>query len=277
MNLFNKNNYNLRTHKWVTYFSMLVFFVVGLAFFLGTGFFLKEDYEILASPLNEKIDAGEVQDLTINEWIYDEDKKEMRVIIDAQNFIRDYKNVDVSAYERGGNDEAKANIDYEFEENIIVSIKNIDKDYQQMALDISGKKSGDDIDDEDREQEELATLYTDDRTVKIQDINEMTEKEMSVYLTSVMVGQSKKDIENKKNNISKTEDLIRDIDKEIDDIEESKTYKIDDEKVDANNDINSLETKKEEKEKDINSWKEDIEQLTERIDKLHSKQREIEA
>lgn len=256
---------------------MLVFFVVGLAFFLGTGFFLKEDYEILASPLNEKIDAGEVQDLTINEWIYDEDKKEMRVIIDAQNFIRDYKNVDVSAYERGGNDEAKANIDYEFEENIIVSIKNIDKDYQQMALDISGKKSGDDIDDEDREQEELATLYTDDRTVKIQDINEMTEKEMSVYLTSVMVGQSKKDIENKKNNISKTEDLIRDIDKEIDDIEESKTYKIDDEKVDANNDINSLETKKEEKEKDINSWKEDIEQLTERIDKLHSKQREIEA
>src|SRR5699024_4390809 len=100
MNFLNKKSYRLKTHAGKIYSFILAFIVIGLAFFLGTGFFLEKDIKILASPIHEEIDVGETQKMTINEWIYDKDNNAMRVIIDAHDFIRDYKNIDVEAYQR---------------------------------------------------------------------------------------------------------------------------------------------------------------------------------
>lgn len=285
MKFYSKETFNLRRNTKKFYVSILIFIIGGMIFFIGSGFVFEEEPPILASPTNKKIDIGSVKYLTIYEWIYDKDKNEMRVIIDAHDIKSDYDKLHVNAFQRSDGKEIKSNIDYDFENNIVVNIKGLDDEFEQVALDLIGSKKQeiDDMETEnleentsDNENENITTLYADQRKINLKEINHMTKQDMAAYLTSIMVENDKKEISQKEKSIKQFKEKIDDMNNEINDIEEEKAYMTNEEKVDASNDINALETSKKDTKRDIDSLKNDIKNLKDHIEKLQVKQRDIE-
>lgn len=285
MKFYSKETFNLRRNTKKFYVSILIFIIGGMIFFIGSGFVFEEEPPILASPTNKKIDIGSVKYLTIYEWIYDKDKNEMRVIIDAHDIKSDYDKLHVNAFQRSDGEEIKSNIDYDFENNIVVNIKGLDDEFEQVALDLIGSKKQeiDDMETEnleentsDNENENITTLYADQRKINLKEINHMTKQDMAAYLTSIMVENDKKEISQKEKSIKQFKEKIDDMNNEINDIEEEKAYMTNEEKVDASNDINALETSKKDTKRDIDSLKNDIKNLKDHIEKLQVKQRDIE-
>src|SRR5699024_8763463 len=87
---------------------MLLFVVIGMIFFLISSFIFKEKIDINATPLNKKISVSPTEDIQIIDWIYDKNKNEMLVTIDANNLNHiEYKDINYIAYQRNNNSKLK--------------------------------------------------------------------------------------------------------------------------------------------------------------------------
>src|SRR5699024_82978 len=287
--LFHKDKFNLKSNKSFKYFMMLLFVVIGMIFFLISSFIFKEKIDINATPLNKKISVSPTEDIQIIDWIYDKNKNEMLVTIDANNLNHiEYKDINYIAYQRSNNSKLETKKIFEEDNIYVINIKELDKEYIQIALDIAVEpkveeqtydndeenNKKDEDPNEQKKSEVLDTIYTDYRKVKHQTINELKQEDMFKYVNDIDIRNANKEIKLYKKKKGIKDQEIEKIKGQIKDIKEEKVYQTEDEKLESDSQINGLELKQDELKEDKKQLKNDIKKIENKIEKRKQKFRE---
>ncbi|MYL39831.1 hypothetical protein [Halobacillus litoralis] len=269
--MFNKDKVNLRRKSSRIYVTVITFVFAGLAFFLTSGFIMKEKVEVLSSPVNENIEVSSTQNIEIIKWIYDKDKNRMEIVIDTKNLDSDYENLKFTSFQRSDESELKTETIFQFEDHYVVRINGLSKEYTQVALDLigTGYSEGD-----KGEEELLKTLYADHREINKEDIVEKEDSEYITYTTHLIIDNIEKSVSETKEIIEENETKINELNQRIRTLKEEKVYQTDEEKLDTDNDINSLEINIGELEKENSNLEMDLDMYQEKIEKAKQKERE---
>lgn len=284
-----KDRVNLRHKKSKYFLSIAMFIVLGLAFFLSSEFIFEEKVDVLASPINDEIRVTSTNNVVIYEWVIDKEKGEMRVIIDTQNLLNEYKEIDFEAFQRSDNSQINTEILYQDGNIYVVSINGFDPEFIQIAFDVIGVKDieQEEIDSTMEQQNEeeneevneertiLKTLYNDYRTIENEEINEMSPSEYVSHITKITIENTNEEIKEIKEEIKDNEQEIESENERIQELTEEKIYQTETEQIETDTNINARLT-------NIESLKEVNEQLEYEIQKLQDKiekekQRELES
>lgn len=269
--MFNKDKVNLRRKSSRIYLTVITFVFAGLAFFLTSGFIMKEKVEVLSSPVNENIEVSSTQNIEIIKWIYDQDKNRMEIVIDTKKLDSDYENLKFTSFQRSDESELKTETIFQFEDHYVVRINGLSKEYTQVALDLIGTEYSE---GDKGEEELLKTLYADHREINKEDIVEKEDSEYITYTTHLIIDNIEKSVSETEEMIEENETKINELNQRIRTLKEEKVYQTDEEKLDTNNDINSLEINIGELEKENSNLEMDLDVYQEKIEKAKQKERE---
>lgn len=280
--MFNKDRVNLRKNSGKMYLSMISFIIIGLGFFLTSGFVFNEKVEILSSPLNENIKINSTNDIQIIDWFYDKEKNEMEVVINTKKLDNTYQKIEFKSYQRSDESEVETEKLYQYEDYYVVRISDLDRNYIQVALDIVGLKENENESNDDNESQEnepkrevIKTLYADYREVKSGNVSEREDKDYIEYVTQLIIENIESEIKSTNEKIDQDKDKIKQIKNRISTLKEEKVYQTEEEKLTTDNDINALEISVEEIEKRILTLENEIKKYNEKIEKTKQKEREI--
>ncbi|NJP38986.1 hypothetical protein [Alkalicoccus luteus] len=279
--MLNKDRINLRRNASRSYLIGLGLVVMGMLFFLTSGFYIDEEIEVMASPIGEEIRITSATNLEIIEWIVDEEKQEMEVIIDLNEYEEELSNMEFTARQRSDLDEVNVELVLEYEQYIVLHINEFDANYTQISLrlDVESEDSTDTEtneleDDQEQDSRRLVTLYTDHREIEKGSVNVDSEENSMRYITNLLIEQSEETIALLGNEIEEKQEEITEIEAVIQELEQDKQYQTSEEKVRTDSRINSLEVDKNELETEQERANERIEIEEERIQNLIQRERD---
>lgn len=278
-----KDRVNLKRNSSILFMGFLAVSVLGLMIFLSSSFFMKEKIPLLNTELNaEKLLSGSGK-LTINSWVYDPNKSEMEVTI----ITKDIKSIDdeitFEAFQRNGENEI-LEVKNVFEEDGIYVLKifGISKDFQQVALDLIKVRENEfsnveGFEDEEEENKELlATLYSDQRKVKTDEIVVKTENEYALYLSNVLIAQADREFKESRDQIQKEQKKQNRFVNEIAQYEQKMIYETTEEKLETESIINGYQMKIDESKRLIEEIEAKQSILQDKKEKLELRKREID-
>ncbi|MYL43962.1 coiled-coil domain-containing protein [Virgibacillus salexigens] len=282
--MFSKDRVKLKRNSSKIYITIVSFITLGLMFFLASGFIFEEKIQVLATPINENIEVSATENIKIYEWIYDEDKQKMRVIIETNNLSDEYNLLEFKAYQRSDGSEINTDILFKDDSRIIIELSKFDKNYTQIALDLIGEKEVSEEENSEEQNEKtgkkntktaiIKTMYNDYREIEKSSIAELNEDELLSYLTKIIIRDVEDNIQKAKEDIKNNNEEIKESNKKIGQINAEKVYQTDEEKINSDSDINALETKIKTLNEDNNLIENDIQRMEEKIEKTRIKERE---
>ncbi|MER2459857.1 hypothetical protein ACFRGK_06430 [Bacillus subtilis] len=289
---------NLRRKKSWIYYVILSMTLMGLVFFLCSKIFIHTESPILQTALNKPVQLSTSGSVMVNRWEYSQEKNTMEVQIQLEEVdMEDGNSISFVAQEKvNPNQNLPTKIVYQDDGFYIVQIKKINPEFGAVALDVMRKPEDDSQgiddadslkeevtseDDNDSEEEERvleATLYTDQRKVKINNnLGNKTEQEYAMSL----INSEKKSVDNL---LEKYAQAIKKIDSREEDLEQKIAVLKDDLKYQTSEEKDETNSKISMKEDEINSLKEtkityenEIKAQKDKLEKLNQKERDLES
>lgn len=278
-----KDRVNLKRKSSVLFMGFLAISVLGLMFFLSSSFFMNEKIPILNTELSSEKSISGSGKLTIHSWIYDPNKSEMEVTLITKDIKSIDDNITFEAFQRNGE---KQNLEVKnvFEEDGIYVLKifGLSKEFQQVALDLIKVRDNEFANIEGFEEEEeqntelLATIYSDQRKVKKEDIKIKTENEYALYLSNVLIAQTDNEVKESRNQVQNEVKKQYEYEKEIKVYEEKMIYETEQEKLETENIISGYQMKIDDSRRLVEELEARQGILQDKKDKLELRKREID-
>ena len=132
-----KDRVNLKRNSSFWFMGFLAIAVLGMMFFLSSSFIFEEKIPMLNTELNKEKSLTGSGKLTINSWLYDENKNEMEVTLITKDVKTIDDNIVFEAFQRNGNQQSLEVKNVFSEDGIyVIKIFGISKEFQQVALDL---------------------------------------------------------------------------------------------------------------------------------------------
>ena len=276
-----KKRKNLKLNVSTLYITLAFLFILGFGFFGTSKLFLTEDILINQTILNEEFDLRSNGTFTIKGWTYDKEQQLMEITL-ITNGIEDYMTkLDFTAVSRERlSTELTTEIVYDESDIYIVHIKDVPKDFNQIALRFNkGEKSYDDLFAEGEADEDknkvISTIYTDQRVVNEEAISDRNFTEYALQITGELIAEAEQDIKELEDKSGMTDDVIVEIRKEIEQLQVDLLYQTVDEQVETNNDVFQLEKRIEDYEKEKETMAGDIKNIRAKVERLKQKQYDL--
>lgn len=278
-----KDRVNLKRKSSVLFMGFLAISVLGLMFFLSSSFFMKEKIPILNTELSSEKSISGSGKLTIHSWVYDPNKSEMEVTLITKDIKSIDDNITFEAFQRNG-EQQKLEVKNVFEEDGIYVLKifGLSKEFQQVALDLIKVRDNEFANVEGFENEEeqnnelLATIYSDQRKVKNDEIKVKTENEYALYLSNVLIVQTENEFKESTNQVQREVKKQYEYENEIKLYEEKMIYETEQEKLETENIISGYQMKIDDSKRLVEEIKAKQGILQDKKDKLELRKREID-
>ncbi|WP_080871715.1 hypothetical protein [Oceanobacillus timonensis] len=289
--MLSKDRVSLKRNSSKVYISIVIVMVLGFGFFITSGFIFEEKIPVMASPINEEIEISTSQNLKIYEWIYDKDKNEMQIILETNNFKRDYDSINFEAFQRSDGEQVSIENIYTMDDVHVLKVTDFDPEYIQIAIDVIGENQTNDVEesgDVDNQYEEIEsqndenqpdveivdTIFTDYREVNNDEIILEKDTDYTNYISEIIIADTEQEIEKTNTLIEAKNQEIEDNKSRIQELTDEKVYQTQDEKVTTDSNINGLETENQTIEDEIGTLEFSITELEDKIQKTKQKQRE---
>ncbi|MBF0706018.1 hypothetical protein IQ283_05305 [Alkalihalobacillus hwajinpoensis] len=271
------------------YLFALSAIVVLLLFFLFSGLvFGKNDpAKVQQTPLKESLTISGYGELIVEDWIYNPDRNFMIVTLNLEKSPTIYEGnlIFIAQEKEHPNRDLPTSVEYQDGNRYVVSIQQVSPSFEVMALDINKDEisNGSLIQGEPsppkggEKSNELARIYTDERKVKVDtQLSVQTEKEYEVAAISQKINQAKKTIEEKQEMIQTIEERLKEIDQKVVELESEQFYETEEEKEQTNAQINQLENKKEQLNREASDGELAIQTTREKLTMLKEKRDMVE-
>lgn len=272
--MLSKDRVNLRRNSNKLYMAIVSFVTLGLMFFLISSFIFEEKLQVLATPINEELEVSSTKNMKIYEWIYDKNKDQMQVIIETNNSLNDFENIQFKAYQQSNGEEINVTKKYRNGSILIVRIDGFDDDYTQIALDVIGENESDNTDEQSNDSTIIKTLYNDYRVIKEGTLEEESETNYLSHISDIIIEDTKKEIKNIEKRIKGNEQDIDENNQRIDELESEKVYQTDQEKSETDSIINGLKIEIDSLKESNDKLKVDIQRLNDKIENTNQRERE---
>lgn len=278
-----KDKISLRKNSSVFFIGFLAVSVLGLMFFLSSGFIFEEKIPVLATELNKEKSVVGNGKVKINSWVYDNNKNEMEITIVTKDMVTIDDEIVFEAFQRNGeSQELEAKKIYNEDGIFIIKIFGVSKEFQQVALDIIRIKENEFANTEGFEEEEkeikelISTIYTDQRKVKHDEIQIKTDNEYSIYLSDVLIKDAKNEYNELQKNIEKEKKKQKELEVEIEKNKQNMIYETGDDKLETESIVNGYQVRIDDSKQNITEFEAQGKLLQEKIDKLELRKREID-
>lgn len=265
------------------YIAITLFFVLGFVFFLTSKMFIADELDILNTEIGKEHNLNSNGKFTIKEWIYDEEKNQMQVTLITSNMRNYLSELNFKSVARVNvKKELPTEVVYSSNDIYIINIKDVPKNFQQVALRLVKKdilldeefdqKSSDNSND----KEKLVTsIYADERVVKRGSIEEDDVKKYAIKVTDEMIEESKKEVAKLNKKIDNEKKLIERVNNEINTLKNEIIYQTLEEQEQTNNNIYNLEKEIVSTEKKIEDLQLDIKAIETKIERLEQRKRDL--
>lgn len=273
---------NLKINVSNLYILAAFVFILGFGFFGTSKFFMAEDVPINQSPLRTELDLRADGKFSINDWTYDEEQNLMEVTL-VTNGIQDYMTkLDFTAVSREQlTRDLPTEIVYNESDIYVIHIKEVPKDFNQMALRLNkDEKDFEELFEEEKPEEDaedkvISTIYTDERVVKAERIEDKNFTDYALEITEGLIADAQKDVEKLENKIIVTDEIIVEIQQEIERLQTDLLYQTVEEQVETNNKVFDLQKDIEDYENEKKVLNEDIKNLQYKMERLKQKQYDL--
>lgn len=274
---------NLKINVSNLYILAAFVFILGFGFFGTSKFFMAEDVPINQSPLLTELDLRADGKFSINDWTYDKEQNLMEVTL-VTNGIQDYMTkLDFTAVSRERlTRELPTEIVYNESDIYVIHIKEVPKDFNQMALRLNkDEKDFEELFEEEKKPEEdaedkvISTIYTDERVVKAERIEDKNFTDYALEITEGLIADAQKDVEKLENKIVVTDEIIVEIQQEIERLQTDLLYQTVEEQVETNNKVFDLQKDIEDYENEKKVLNEDIKNFQYKMERLKQKQYDL--
>lgn len=276
-----KKNLNFNTS--MVYLSTTLIFIAVLVLFLTSRMYMAEVIPMKYTELNVVNDLYSDGKITINEWKYDEKQNTMEVILKADK-VKDFdSDLNFSAVSRV-NRQRYLEVEVPYKENdiYVVVIKNVPKQFEQIALRIDKEYNDyydlftEDEEVKDKETNTIVALYTDQRVVDRGTIESKSPKKYAIQIVSSLIEDAESNSSNIRKSIEKVDKAIEVLRAEVSEKQEDKIYQTAEEQLETDSSIHSLLYKIEEMEDDKVKKEEEIIINDKKIEKLIQKKNDLE-
>lgn len=274
---------NLKLNVSNLYILAAFLFILGFGFFGTSKLFMAEDVPVNQSPLHTEMDLRANGKFTINDWTYDEKQNLMEVTL-VTNSMQDYlTQLDFTAVSRERlSKKLPTEIVYNESDIYVIHIKEVPKDFNQMALRLNkDEKDFEKLFSEEEQEEALqknqviSTIYTDERVVKAEGIEDKNYTEYALEITEELIMDAQKEIEKLESKVVVTDKIIAEIQQEIERLQTNLLYQTVEEQVETNNKVFDLQKDIEDYEKEKEVHNEDIKNLQYKMERLKQKQYDL--
>jgi hypothetical protein len=277
---------NLTTQWSNLYVVITIFFVAGFAFFLTSKLIIADEIDVLYTEIGEEYNLNSSGEYTIKEWIYDEKNNQMQVTLITSGMTDYLSELNFNAISRVDlTRELPTEIAYSSNDIYIVKIKEVPKTFKQVALrlvkdeikldEIFDEESQ--LDDKEEKEENLITsIYTDERVVEHGEILNGNVNDFALKVTDEMMTEAYQEIAELQKEIQKNKLVIQKINEEINQLKNEIIYQTVDEQTETNNRIYSLEREIERYSKAIEEIELDIDSRNEKIKRLTQRKRDLQ-
>lgn len=274
---------NLKINVSNLYILAAFLFILGFGFFGTSKLFMAEDVPINQSPLHSELDLRADGKFTINNWTHDEEQNLMEVTL-VTNGMQDYlTQLEFTAVSRERLfKELPTEVVYNESDIYVIHIKEVPKDFNQMALRLN--KDEKDFEklfnegEQAKEREEnpvISTIYTDERVVKAERIEVKNYTEYALEITEELIAEVQKEIKKLEDQVVMTGEIIVEIQQEIERLQTDLLYQTVEEQVETNNEVFDLQKDIEDYEKEKQVLNEDIKNLQYKMERLKQKQYDL--
>lgn len=278
-----KDKISLRKNSSIFFIGFLAASVLGLMFFLSSGFIFEEEIPVLATELNKEKSVVGNGKVKINSWVYDNKKDEMEITIVTKDMVSIDDEIVFEAFQRNGeSQELETKKIYNEDGIFIIKIFEVSKEFQQVALDIIRIKENEFADTEGFEEEEkevkelISTIYTDQRKVKHDEIEIKTDNEYSIYLADVLIKDAENEYNELQKNIKKEKEKQKKLEVEIEKNKQNMIYETGDDKLETESIVNGYQVRIDDSKQNITELQAQGKLLQEKISKLELRKREID-
>jgi len=261
------------------YLGTGMFFLIGFLFFGFSSLFFAEEQPINATPIGEEKRLTNGQTVTLLDWSYDEERKQMRVRLQfdqPQDYAR--KLVAHVAYKERPTDEQRVRVVYHQDEHYVFEIEDVPRDFDQLALRlyvIKPQQSLEKLSATKREDALVESLYMDQRRVLRTSLSiQQADDYAQLFLTDEHV-QSQKRIKKMKREQMEQASLIQQIEQDIETKQATLPDLTLDEQVEREDEIFNLKQDKEDAVLRQEELKKQLIQEEKRQDQLRIKAREL--
>lgn len=201
------------------YLGTGLFFLIGFLFFGFSSLFFAEEQPINATPIGEEKRLMNGQTVTLLDWSHDVQRKQMRLRLEFDQ-PQDYASKLVAriAYKERPTDEQRVRVVYHQEEHYVFEIKDVPRDFDQLALRlyvIKPEQSLDKLRATKREDSLVESLYMDQRRVLKMSLSiQQADDYAQLFLADEHL-QSQKRIKRMKREQAEQASLIQQIEQDI--------------------------------------------------------------
>lgn len=242
-------------------YGFLIFVISGYVIFFSSKLWLKAPYEgVEVTPVGKTI-TNEDRAVTIDSWKYSKNEKKMEIMVNVENLSLD----GVETYDWKVKTISK-NLDtkvlMESRELTVIEVNNVPRRWTELALIMKLKES-----DKGKGSEfKMLKLYTNKKHIKyVNKIKRKSTEEYKVEQINEIINGYKREIKEIRKSSKEIEKSINNADKKIDDLTLDMKYQTNNEQMKTGEEITNIMSEKERLTDSLNSKKEEIAELKEKI------------
>lgn len=261
------------------YLGLGVFFVIGFLFFGTSSFFFAEESPVNETPINELIRLSNGETVTLHASSYDTETKTMRIRLSLDKTPGNTNNhVFRYVYKARPDSEKEVDLLYERNDQYVLELKDVPRDFDQLALRIYGVDESQSIDEltpEERENSLLTSLYADRRTIKQANHSSSDETTFTRLFVEDELAETEKQLDMAQQSVEAQRQQINRLDRDKEELEGELPYLSLDEQVEQENEIFDLVRKRDELTLELEKIEQSVQALEEKHDKLRVRLREL--
>ncbi|WP_214756852.1 hypothetical protein [Exiguobacterium sp. s157] len=261
------------------YLGLGVFFVIGFLFFGTSSFFFAEESPVNETPINELIRLSNGEIVTLHAWSYDTENRTMRVRLSLDE-VPGNTNDHLFRYVYKARPDSEKEVDllYERNDQYVLELKDVPRDFDQLALRIYGVDESQSIDEltpEERENSLLTSLYADRRTIEHASHDSSDETTFTRLFVEDELAETEKQLDMAQQSVEAQRQQIERLDRDKEELEDELPYLSLDEQVEQENEIFDLGRKRDELTLELEKLEQSVVALEEKHDKLRVRLREL--
>ncbi|WP_214814598.1 hypothetical protein [Exiguobacterium sp. s196] len=261
------------------YLVLGVFFVIGFLFFGTSSFFFAEEAPVNETPINEAIRLSNGETVTLHASSYDTEAKTIRIRLSLDDAPDNTNNhVFRYVYKARPDAEKKVTLLYERNDQYVLELKDVPRDFDQLAVRIYGVDESQSIDTftpEERENSLLTSLYADRRTIEQANHSSSDETTFTRLFVEDELTETERQLETAQQSVEAQRKQIKRLDRNKKELEGELPYLSLDEQVEQENEIFNLGRKRDEITLELEKLEQSVQALEEKHDKLRVRLREL--
>lgn len=261
------------------YLGLGVFFVIGFLFFGTSSFFFAEEAPVNETPINEAIRLSNGETVTLHASSYDTEAKTIRIRLSLDEAPGNTNNhLFRYVYKARPNSEKEVVLLYERNDQYVLELKDVPRDFDQLAIRIYGLDESHSVDaltPEERENGLLTSLYADRRTIEQANHSSSDETTFMKLFVEDGLAQTERQLEKAQQSVEAQRQQIERLDRDKEELEDELPYLSLDEQVEQENEIFDLGRKRDELTLELEKLEQSVVALEEKHDKLRVRLREL--